>query len=272
MLQHTNKPNNTVGLFALILPFATFALTPLPAYAETPFEASQQFIETRQITEARRALELELRLRPDNIEARYNLAVLLEESGHQPEAIVLYQKNMEKSARHLPSLINLASALQRSGSTSEAQKWLEKGTKEIKHEATPWYLLAMMFEKRGDTITATTLHQKALKADPLNGFAYLHYATFQSGNNLGDLGLKYGAKAIRLLPQCAPCWSSYASILQHAGENEEALDAYQRSLSINPDTGTRKKLIGVLRKLGHLDRAEKMQRGINAWNRSHQDK
>ena len=271
MLQHTNKPNSTVRLFALLLPVVTFAFTPLPAYAETPFEASQQFIETGQITEARRALEIEIRLRPGNIEARYNLAVLLEESGHQAEAIALYQKNLEKAARHLPSLINLASALERSGRTSEAQQWLVKGTIEIKHEATPWYLLAKMYERRSDTITAATLYQKAMKADPLNGFAYLHYATFQSGNNLGDLGLKYGAKAIRLLPQCAPCWSSYGSILQHAGKNEESLDAYQHSLSIDTDINTRIKLIAVLRKLGHLDRAEQMQRGVNAWSSNHKE-
>ncbi|ATX80308.1 Tetratricopeptide repeat-containing protein [Mariprofundus aestuarium] len=269
MLQHTNK--QTVGFIALILPVATLALTPLSAYAETPFEASQQLIETGQITEARRTLELELRLRPENIEARYNLAVLLEESDHQPEAIALYQKNLEKAVRHLPSLINLASALERSGRISEAQQWLEKGTKEIKHEATPWYLLAMMSERRGDNITANTLYQKALKADPLNGFAYLHYAIFQSGNDVGDRGIKYGAKAIRLLPKCAPCWSSYGTILQHVGKDGEALDAYQRSLSIDTDINTRKKLIGLLRRMGEVERAERMQLGINAWQRNHKE-
>jgi tetratricopeptide (TPR) repeat protein len=259
-----------VGLFALTLPFAIFALLPLSAQAESSFEASQKFIETGQITEARRALEAELRMRPKNVEARYNLGVLLEESGHQRDAMALYRENLS-IIWHLPSLVNLASALERSGIASEAQQWLEKGTKRLKHEATPWYLLANMSAKRGDTIKATMQYQKALKADPLNGFAYLHYASFQSRNNLSDRGLRHGSKATRLLPKCAPCWKSYGSILQRAGNNKEALDAYQHSLSIDPNIRTRKKLIVVLRKLGHLGRAEQVQRGINNRGKNHKE-
>jgi tetratricopeptide (TPR) repeat protein len=255
---------------ALILPFAAITFASLPALAGTPFEASQQFIESGQTTEARRALETELRLRPNNIEARYNLAVLLEEGGHQSDAMTLYEQNLSISW-HLASLINLASALERSGKSSESQQWLEKGTKRIKHEATPWYMLAQLSEKRGDAILAAKQFHKALKADPLNGFAYLHNASFQSRNNLSDRGLRHGSKATRLLPECAPCWKSYGSILQHAGKNKEALDAYQHSLSIDPDIRTRKKLIVVLRKLGHLDRAEQMQRGTNNWGKNHKE-
>ena len=271
MLHLTNRINSRVVYYSLALPFAIMALAPLSADAATPFEASQQFIESGQSTEARRALETELRMRPNNIEARYNLAVLLEESGHQADAMALYEQNLAISW-HLPSLINLASALERSGKTLEAQQWLEKGTKRLRHEATLWYLLAAQSEKRGDITKATRQHQKALKTDPLNGFAHLHYASFQSRHKLNDMGLKHGTKATRLLPECAPCWKAYGSILQHAEKNNDALDAYQRSLSIEPDTATREKLIVVLRKLGHHDRAEQIQRGLNGWKNSRNEK
>lgn len=258
MLLRTNKPSPTLQI---ALPLSLCLLLPATACAETPFEASHNFIESGRKTEARRALETELRLRPNNLEARYNLAVLLEESGHSADAIGLYEKNLTISW-HLPSLINLAVALKDNGKTKMAETWLIKGTKGLTHEATPWYILAQISEQNGDTVNAARQYLKALKADPINGFAHLNYATFQSKNRHGDLGVKHGAKATRLLPNCAPCWSRYGSILQGAGKDEQAIEAYQRSLAINPEPETRKQLIKTLKKLGHLERAQQMQRGM----------
>lgn len=233
-----------------------------PARAETPFALSQKLIESGKLSEARRALESELWMRPNNIEARYNLAILLEDSGHQVDALHLYKKNLSISW-HLPSLANLTSALKQSGKSAEAVEWLKKGTRKLRHEATPWYLLAMISEQNHQIVKAESQYKKALKADPLNGFAYLHYAQFQSNNNLADKGLKHARKATKLLPDCAPCWRKYGNILRTAEMNQKALDAYQQSLAINPDKKTRINLISTLRVLGDHQRADQMQRGLN---------
>jgi tetratricopeptide (TPR) repeat protein len=242
-------------------------LTGLPAsdsHAISPFQAAQHFIETGQHTEARRALESELRMRPGNIEARYNLAVLLEEIHHPQQALSLYEENLIY-AWHLPSIINLAGILQQQGKTDQARLWLQKATKKIKHEATPWYLLAAMAEKDGKAVTAASLYRHALKTDPLNGFAYLHYADFQSRHGEAGKGLKYAAKASRLLPNCAPCWHKYGDILRMAGQKRRAVEAFQRSLAIQPNSKTRQHLIDTLHSLGEHERAERMQQALNAW-------
>lgn len=249
-------------VFALATPLLIVALAPLSAQAETPFQASQQFIETGQVTEARRALESELRMRPDNLEARYNLAVLLESSDHKFNAISLYQENLA-IAWHLPSLANLASALKESGKITEAQQWLEKGAIDLKHEATPWYMLAAISEQQNNITKATTQYRKALKADPLNGFAHLHYAAFQSRHKLADHGIKHGNKATRLLPGCAPCWRKYGDILSNSKMKQKALAAYQRSLAIEPERETRQLLVSTLRALGYKQRADQIQRGLD---------
>jgi len=246
----------------LVIPLLIIAFFPLSVQAETPFEASQQFIETGQQTEARRALETEIRMRPNNVTARYNLAILLQQSGHHSDAIKLYRENLT-FVWHLPSLVNLASALQTAGATAEAEQWLLKGTKKLRHEATPWYMLAAISEQQNSITKATTQYRKALKTDPLNGFAYLHYAAFQSRHKLADHGLKHAAKAIRLLPDCAPCWYKYGDILHSARKDDDALIAYQRSLAIDPNTETRQQLVGTLRLLGFHQRADQMQRGMD---------
>ncbi|WP_171966446.1 tetratricopeptide repeat protein [Mariprofundus micogutta] len=237
--------------------------TTIPARAETPFQAALQYIESGQITEARRALESELRLRPDNLEARYNLAILLERIGHRDESETLYKTNIN-TGRHLPSVINLAGLLQDKGHFNEATHLLESATRQFKSEATPWYLLAQMAEKNGTQIEAIRLFQKALKADPLNGFAYLAFADYQSRHHMKGSGLKHGAKASRLLSTCAPCLRKYGDILHRAKKDKDALIAYQHSLAIDPNDKTRQQLVIALRSLGQHRRAEHIQRGLDA--------
>jgi len=248
---------------------AFILLIGLPAiagHAKTPFQAAQHFIETGDHTEARRALKSELRMRPENIEARYNLAVLLEDIDHQRQALSLYEENLTY-AWHLPSIINLAGILQRQGKTEQARLWLQKATKKIRNEATPWYLLAAMAEKDDKPEKSASLYKHALKADPLNGFAWLHYADFLSRHKKPGKGLKYAAKATRLLPKCAPCWRKYGDILHAAGENQRAVEAFQRSLAIQPDNKTRQHLIDTLHSLGQHERADHMQQALNTWQR-----
>jgi len=250
--------------------FVMVAAWPMDGFGKSDFQIAQQLIEQGRSTEARRALQSELRIHPRNLEARYDLAVLLEDIDHQTDALILYEKNLGLSW-HLPSLINLAALLERYGKTGQARHWLEKATIKIRHEAAPWYLLAAMSEKKGHTGLAISQHQKAIKADPLNGFAWLRFATFQSRHKLADKGIKFAEKAVRLLPDCAPCWRSYGNIMRTTGHSNKALAAYQRSLAIRPDSQTRQQLITVLRSLGQTDRAERMQQALDAWRKHHQE-
>ncbi len=232
------------------------------------FHKALQLIQQSQLPEARRALRTELRIHPRNIEARYDLAVLLEDIGHHHAARALYEKNLSFSW-HLPSLINLAALLDRQGKRQQARHWLKLGTKKMRSEATPWYLLAAMSEKEGDSAAAATQYQKAVKVDRKNGFAWLRLAEFQSRHKLADRGVSAAEKALRLLPDCAPCWRSYGDIMQATNHNQKALSAYQRSLAIHPDARTRQQLIRQLRRLGQRQRARRMQQALNAWRKHH---
>jgi len=262
--RHINKFYLTIAAFIFVM-----ALTwPASSMAKTDFQVAQQLLKQGRITEARRALRSELNIHPRHVEARYDLAVLLEDIEHHAEAQALYEKNLSFSW-HLPSLINLAALLERRGKSEQARQWLEKATKKLRHEAAPWYLLAARSENSGRLRQAAMQFKKAIKADPLNGFAWLRFANFQSRHKLADKGVKYIEKALRLLPNCAPCWRSYGNIMLIAGHQHKALTAYQRSLAIRPDAGTRQQLINTLRRLGQHDRAKRMQQALDAWRRHH---
>ncbi len=229
-------------------------------------EQAYKHLEKSEWTEARRAFETELVAHPKNLAARYNLALLLQQAGHHDEELRLYQKNMELGW-HLPTVVNLAAIYRQQGNNRAAETVLIKASKRFKYEATVHYLLAEIDEDKGDSKQAEKHYTKALRADPLNGFSHIRYARFLAKYGRLKLALKHARRATALLPECASCMTIQGDIQSQNKEYDNALDSYQKSLAIQPDPDTRQHLIDVLNKLGEYDRAERMQKALNAWLR-----
>lgn len=222
-------------------------------------------LEQNEWTEARRAFETELVAHPGNLDARYNLALLLAKAGHPDSEKELYLENM-KLGWHLPTIVNLAAIYSNEGNIPAARALLQKGARHFRHEATPLYLLAGI-EEKSSRKKADGLYEEALEADPLNGYAHIRYARFLAGEKKYTDALKHGERGVALLPDSAAALSTLADIQVAAGSYEDALGSYQKSLSIQPDPDTRQKLINLLHKVGDHDRADRMQQALDAWLR-----
>lgn len=218
---------------------------PACGLAETHFQAAQRLLQSGNETEARRALELELAVRPRNLEARYDLAVLLERIGHGKRAAELYRRNI-KLGRHLPSVVNLSAWLRSHGHNEQATKLLQKATRDFPAEAVPWYLLAGMAAQQGKKQQADTLYRKAIAADRKNGFAHLRYARFLAARGRQGDAVAQARTAVRLLPHCAPCLNIAGDILAGAGKRKQALALWQRSIALAPNTPLRHKILQAL--------------------------
>jgi Tfp pilus assembly protein PilF len=212
----------------------------LGSCTNTHLETAQQHLFSGNEYEARRALELEIAEHPDNLDARYNLAVLLERSGYEKEAASLYRENLEH--RHLPSMVNLSAWLRRQGQVDEARALLQKATKDYRSEAVPYYLLAEMSQQDGKNDQAATLYHKAIKADKKNGYAHLRFAQFLADTGDIEAAIAQANKAVRLLPRCASCLRIAGDILARGGKNSQALALWQRSIAIAPDPELRVKI------------------------------
>jgi len=222
---------------------AAFLLSlPLVSCNGTHFETAQHHLRDGQQTEARRALELEVVARPDNLEARYNLAVLLERIGHDADAATLYRDNL-KRGRHLPSVVNLSAWLRRQGHTEEARELLQQATQDYRSEAVPWYLLAEMAQQRGDKKQAYACYLEAIKADKNNAFAHLRFARFLAASGDLDKAVAQADRAVQLGPECAPCLNIAGDIFAQAGNNKQALALWQKSIAIAPDKALRSKIL-----------------------------
>lgn len=219
-------------------------------------------------TEARRDFETELVADPKNLEARYNLALLLAMAGHPDSEKALYMENM-KYGWHMPSIINLSAIYIAEGNKRDAQVLLEKTALHFRNEATPRYLLAELYEKQGDKKKASQWYEDALKSDPLNGFAQIRYARFMAKEKNYPEALKHAERAASLIPDSASIWAILGDIQVAARKDDLALESYQRSLALQPSPSTRQRLIDLLHRLGKHERANRMQQALDAWIKHH---
>jgi len=252
-----------VILLAIVLPACS-----APKKAPSAFSSAMEHHQRGEMTEYRRALERELKSNPANQDARYDLALHLEESGHTDDARRLYEENLQKRW-HFASAINLASLLRRQGDEPQAERLLQQTIRNFPHEATPWYLLAQWSAERKQASAADAAFRQGIAADPHNGFAHLHYGSFLASRDDLVTAEQESRKATELLPDCAPCWKSYGDILMQAGKARLAVSAYQRSLALSPDDDTRLELIRSLRAIGENTRALHMQNALNALRQQH---
>jgi len=227
----------------------------------TPFIAAQRYYEAGKETEARRALESELAIRPNNLDARYNLAVLLTRIGHKNEARKLYEDNMRRGW-HLPTVVNLSVLYRQAGKAERAQRLLQQATKHFPNEAVPWYMLAETAFHDGHIAEARRDFEQAIRADPKNGYARIRYARFLAAQGDISRAIAQGSRAVALLPDVASCWMIDGDILSQGGKYDAALIAYQKSAALNPTLEVRTHIVAVLRKLGDNVRADHIEQAL----------
>ncbi len=249
------------------LAIAWLALALLPACATSPMRPTADLAmdawRQGDLTQARRLLERAIRQQPDNLEARYNLAWLLEEQGFEDDAAALYEENL-KRGMHLPSVINLAVHYQKRGLIDRAGALLENACRVLPHEATPRYMLAQLMHQTGREQAAEHYFLEALRTDAHNALAHVFYARWLASRGKLDLATRQARQAVALAPTCAACWRALGDILIKQRLPGKAIEAYQRSLAIEPDTETRRRLINALREAGEKERAERMNEALEA--------
>jgi len=255
-------PRSFLLCLALLLTGMLIACAP-PKKPATAFSTAIEYRNRGEMTEYRRALEREMKVNPGNLDARYDLALDLEQNGHEEDARKLYEQNLQKRW-HFASAINLARLLQRQGKRDQAEEVLRQTIKHDPHEATPWYLLADLSVEHKQPDKAGEQYRQAIAADPKNAFAHLHFAMFLADRKADDDAVSQARQGVKLQPRCAACWKIFGDILQRAGHNRDAVTAYQRSLALQPDSDTRLQLIQALESIDETVRAQHMRDALNA--------
>jgi tetratricopeptide (TPR) repeat protein len=198
-------------------------------------------------------------LRPEHIEACFNLAVMLDTIGEKQDSLDTYIALIKISPNHLQAHHNLASLLAKQGMIDNAILHLERvlqidpsfedarnhyvHLKTISSRAPEIFICNIKDLSTADQVRFEKLHNEGLslydKRDFINALAFFN-------------------QALELDPESIPALHNLGMVFEKMGRLHEALSSYERVILMQPGSSpTLNNLGNVYRELGMLDKAKK---------------
>ncbi len=157
--------------------------------------------------------------------------------GDMGRAERLLKTHLHESPTDVPAIRMLAEVAMRIGRDEDAQNLLERGL-ELAPGFTPArYQLAILLHRRNESARALAEVESLLAAHPENP-AYRNLAAVIL-SRIGEYGRSHRmyAELVAEYPGNAKVWLSFGHVLKTEGRQDESVDAYRRSLALDPDFG-----------------------------------
>ncbi len=154
-----------------------------------------------------------------------------------PRAEALLKAHLMKAPTDVPAIRMLAEVAGRYGRDDDAQKLLERCS-ELAPSFTPaLYNYAMLLNRRNDSARALPIMERLLAAEPRHP-AYRNFHAVLLAR-LGDYGraARIYDELLREYPGHARIWLSFGHTLKTEGRLQEGIDAYRRSIALEPAFG-----------------------------------
>jgi len=151
------------------------------------------------------------------------------------EAAAIAQRRLARGDR-TPMLLNLAAwAREQAGDYQSADAMLREALLLSPGDPLIFAAWAGLARKQGDLEAALSRADRAIRADPQCGSAWLERGYAQDASGSIMAARDSFARAAALEPGNAPAWAGYAHAAARLGEMATALDAAGHALRLNPD-------------------------------------
>lgn len=160
----------------------------------------------------------------------YNLAVLLQKTGHQGEAEHACRKAIAACPKFAAPWWGLGSLLRESGKMEEARLAFQEAIGIDSSYASAWGSLGCVLLDMGLKEESKAAFERALQVDPEDEVNWCNY-----GKLLWEIGLEEEAEqavrnAIRLDSNLTVAWTSLGMMLQGMNRREEAEEAHRKAI------------------------------------------
>lgn len=224
----------------------------------TPLAAALAAHKAGRLDEAERQYRHCLQAMPEHIEARHHLALVLGQQGRLDEAAQWLRAALRKQPRSPAMQANLGEIYRRLEDYPRAVECLREATRLAPAMGQAWFNLGLALRQLNQPGEAIQAYEEAARLQPDNGRVYY---------NLGNTRLLLGQyrqavndyeKALPLTPadRSAEIHNNLGSALLGQEQNEEAAEAFRRSLEVDPEFAQAWLNLGLAReKLGELEAA-----------------
>lgn len=183
----------------------------------------------------------------------------LQQAGVLPVSQTTVQQEQAQQDLSLEQAMQLATQLQASGRTAEAEQILLRILNSDPNQAHAWHLYGIMMHQAGQTQRATEFLEKAISLDSNNDL-FLSNATeiFRQYRQL-DKAIAFGKQGVASNSMSASIFSNLGVALFDANLLDEAQESHLKAININPQ------LVQSLNNLGSIERARKNQDVAIEW-------
>ena len=197
-----------------------------------------------------------VRLKPDLVEAQYNLATVLQEMGRLDEAVVQYRKTIQLAPDHARAYCNLGNTLRQLGRREEAERSYAEAIRLAPGLALAHSGLGRLLQMEGRLEEALRSCETAARLQPDFAAARRDLAgVLQELGRLEEAVDEYNA-ALRLQPDDAEVHNDLATALQQLTRFDQAISHFREAARLNPRSGLPWSGLGAtLRMVGRLDEA-----------------
>ena len=179
----------------------------------------------------RRAAEL----KPDHAEAHNNLGIALQAQGRMEDAAASHRQALHWKPDYAEAHNNLGNALQAQGRLDDAIPCYRRAVELRPDYAQAYTNLGSAFKDQGKLDDAVACHRRAVQLQP--GIAEIHNNlgnAFLAQGNLDDSAACY-RRALQLKPDCAEMHTSLGNALHALGKLDDAVACYRRALELKPN-------------------------------------
>jgi Flp pilus assembly protein TadD len=166
---------------------------------------------------------------PQQVEARVQLARVLDERDEVAEAILVLSQGLDMAPDQTELLLLRGSILARQLRYEESEDDLRRVIRLHPSHAPGYFELGMLLWRRGLVVEAATHFQRALELQPENARTYYYLA--DSLNQVGDLVGAHSAlkRALQVDPREPKAYHLIGRVLDRMGRPEEAREMYCRA-------------------------------------------
>ena len=224
------------------------ALSIKPDFIDAQYNLGVASKENQDLKQAEVSYREVLKLVPNHVDALNNLGVIYNDQKFFEKALVNFDKAIASNSKHLQANFNRANALRDSGQIKTAIIAYNKVL-----DLNPDFPLALtsmgeIFKKQGKLKKAIKLYKKALEISPQYPEAY-----FLLGNALADLNenqkaLEKYKQAIKLKADYADAWANMADVYVDRSDFEKALISYEAAIDLDPSCASKWDSLGSARR------------------------
>jgi predicted O-linked N-acetylglucosamine transferase (SPINDLY family) len=228
----------------------------MPLPIPQAYELARQHHRAGRFQQAEQIYREILAARPEIVEVRNDLGVLLEASGRADDAMAEYRAVVTARPVFAEAWNNLGNLLHSSKRTDEAIDCFRKALMARPQFAEAASNLGIAHLRQGRIEDAIRWFEQAVELDPTNADRLnLLGGALASAGRIDDAIAEY-RHALAIQPENSAALYNLATSLHEKGEIQEAIEHYRQAISLRPDfVQARANLATALKSAGQLDEA-----------------